>query len=100
MEVLSKIRRLHEKSGLSIRDFAEKSGISQTTIRSLYSRENTPTLPTLIALCSGLDMTLNQFFLESYVPPNLSDDQIELLDYWASLTDEQRKAFLALLSVI
>jgi len=45
-------------------------------------------------------MTLNQFFLESYVPPNLSDDQIELLDYWASLTDEQRKAFLALLSVI
>jgi len=99
LDILQKIKTLQRARGYNNAQLAKKSGLAPTTLQGLYKRNNLPTIPTLTAICSGLDLTLAQFFADSNLPPDLTHDQIELLEHWNALTDEKRKALLTLLLV-
>ena len=79
---------------------AKEAGIAQSTLSNACKRNNTPTLPTLEALCRAFGITMAEFFTEGSDPIPLTEEQRQLLSRWSTLTKAQRKSFLELLGTI
>ena len=97
MDILSKIERLRKERGWSEYELAKRSGIPQTTLSSQHRRNHMPTIMTLEALCKAFGITMSQFFADSNVPVDLTDEQREMLEKWQALDDNQKKALLQLM---
>lgn len=78
---------------------AKESGLSHSTIANMFRRNNAPTLPTLEAICAAFHISLAEFFSDGEAS-DLTDEQRELFAKWRTLTPEQKKALLQLMSVI
>jgi transcriptional regulator with XRE-family HTH domain len=61
-EVLQRITVLREDRGWKLFRLAKESDISYSTLKNLYDRNNMPTIPVLMRICSGLGITLSEFF--------------------------------------
>ena len=55
-----RIRALREAIGLSLRDLAERSGVSAPMLSQVERRETSPTLAVAAKIAAGLDLTLSQ----------------------------------------
>jgi len=97
MDVLKKIERLKKERGWSEYELAKRSGIPQTTLSSQHRNNYNPTITTLEALCKAFGITMSQFFADSNVPVDLTDEQCEMLERWNALDDNQKKAILQLM---
>ena len=96
MNLQGKIRELMEARGWTIYRLAKETGVSWSTIRNMFDRNTEPTVPTLEALCKGLNISLAELLLgDGY--PELSDEQKELLTRWNQLTPGDKKLYLDLL---
>ena len=93
MEVLEKIEKLRKEKGWSINYLAMESGLTQSTLNNLYSRNTEPKISTLRAICGAFGITLSEFFKEEE-----SDD--ELIRRVKSLSQDNKKALLQLLKNI
>lgn len=72
MDILARLTEFMEYKGWSMNRLAKEAGITQSTLSSIFSRQAIPSIPTLKKLCSGLDITLGQFFADQ--PPELPPD--------------------------
>lgn len=97
MEVLARIRQLLAERNWSIYKLSKESGVSQSTLSNMFSRNNSPSISTLEEICKAFGITLSQFFSEDGEPMTLDSEQSLLLERWARLSKEQRKAFLDLM---
>lgn len=95
--VLDEITRLRIKRGWSEYELAKNSGITQSTISTWYRKGQTPTIQTLEKVCSGLGISLSQFFAEGDDMVALTEEQRMILDHWAALNQNQKKAVMDLL---
>jgi len=95
-DVLEEITRLRTKRKWSEYDLAKHSGLSQSTISTWYRKNQTPTIQTLDKVCSGLGITLSQFFAEEDDLVCLTPQQRELLDNWSALSEAQQAIFMEL----
>ena len=87
MEVLKKIEKLRIEKGWSINYLAMESGLTQSTLNNLYSRNTEPKISTLRAICGAFGITLSDFFKEEE-----KDD--ELTRRVKNLSIENKKALL------
>ena len=55
-----RIRALREAMGLSLRDLAERSGVSAPMLSQVERQETSPTLAVATKIADGLDLTLSQ----------------------------------------
>ena len=90
MEVLEKIEMLRKEKGWSINYLAMESGLTQSTLNNLYSRNTEPKISTLRAICGAFGITLAEFF-------NEEESEDELIRMVKSLSKENKKALLQLL---
>ena len=97
MDILDKIEKLRKEKGWSKSKFAKNAELSQSTIASLYSRGNQPTLHTLQSVCKAFNISIVQFFMDGQEYPDLSEEQIELLKHWGTLTEEEKGALLLII---
>lgn len=100
MEAQDRIRQLMDDRGWSEYRLSKESGLAQSTIANIFRRNNSPTLPTLEAVCKAFGITLTQFFSKDSALIELTENQIELLLKWSVLSDEQKKLFLALMDTM
>ena len=89
MKILEKIEMLRKEKGWSINYLAMESGLTQSTLNNLYSRNTEPKISTLRAICGAFGITLSDFFREEE-----NDD--ELLRRIKCLSPENKKALLQL----
>lgn len=87
MEVLEKIELLRKEKGWSINYLAMESGLTQSTLNNLYSRNTEPKISTLRAICGAFGITLSDFFKE-----DKNDD--ELIRRVKRLSKENKTALL------
>ena len=87
MEVLEKIEILRKEKGWSINYLAMESGLTQSTLNNLYSRNTEPKISTLRAICGAFGITLSDFFKEE-------ENEDELLRRIKGLSQENKKALL------
>lgn len=87
MEVLEKIEKLRKEKGWSINYLAMESGLTQSTLNNLYSRNTEPKISTLRAICGAFGITLSDFFKEE-------ENEDELLRRVKSLSQDNKQALL------
>ena len=87
MEVLEKIEKLRKEKGWSINYLAMESGLTQSTLNNLYSRNTEPKISTLRAICGAFGISLSQFFKEE-------ENEDELIRRVKSLSKENKNALL------
>lgn len=97
MDVLNRIRQLRDRRGWSNYRLAKEAKISEGSLNNLFRLNNQPTLPTLEAICAGLDITLSQFFAQEQEAVVLNQEQRDMLDIWNTLNKEQKAALLELM---
>lgn len=96
--VTERIEHLRKVRGISRYRLAQRSGLSQSYISTLFNRPTTPSIQTLQKICDGLDITLAQFFSYEDEYPNISTEQKKLLTLWNSLSDHKREIAIAYLT--
>lgn len=93
MDVHARLQQLMDARGWTVYRLAKESNLSEVTVRNLFRRGTSPSLPTLEAICHGFNITLAQFFAEGEMV-ELSPDLKELFECWAPLTPEQKQILL------
>ena len=96
MDVKKKLLELMQERCWSYYKLAKESGISWSTIRNMFDRGTEPTIPTLEAICKGLNITMEELLLGEDVA-ELTPEQRELLSNWKKLRDKDKQLYLALL---
>lgn len=99
MNVTEKIKQLTSDRGWSEYRLVKESGLATSTIANIYHRNTIPSIPTLEVLCNTFGITLSEFFSDGEAF-SLSAEQKKLLEQWARLPADQRKALLQLMNTI
>ncbi|HIZ08047.1 MAG TPA: helix-turn-helix transcriptional regulator, partial [Candidatus Eubacterium avistercoris] len=51
MDVIARINEIMKQQGLTTYQLSKKSGLSQSTLANMNTRNTTPTIPTLESIC-------------------------------------------------
>lgn len=97
LDTLARLRQLLEERGWTEYRLARESGLSDSTIKNIYKRNTQPTIDTLETICRGFGITLSQFFADEEMV-ELTPELKELFTGWVSLTPEQKKAVLTMVT--
>lgn len=89
---LEKLKCLMKQQDLTEYALSIKSGVPQSTINSLFRKNNLPTFPTLEALLKAMDITLSEFFYDGTQKQNYDIEEQELLRKWRLLSDKEKEA--------
>lgn len=93
MDVNAHITALMNDRGWSAYRLAQRSGLSNAALSNLFHRGTLPSIPTLEAICTGLGLTLAEFFATDEVPTG----ELRLLQLWRLLPPKERAIIIALL---
>jgi len=99
-DVLNEITKLRLQRNWSEYELAKNCGLSQSTISTWYSKNQTPTIQSLEKVCKGFGITLSQFFAEGDDALILSPQQRDMLNNWNTLNEQQQQIILDLLKNI
>ena len=94
MNYLEKLKLLMKQHGLNENQLAKKANVPQSTINSLFQKNNLPTISTLEALLEALDMTLSEFFYDDAL---MKKHQLEEQNF---MTSEQKNGVLILIDLL
>ena len=97
MDVIQKIENLRSQRGWTIYKLSIESGISQSTLATMYERKTPPKIDTLQCICEAFNLTLAQFFLEDEQIEVLSEQEKSLLVSFRKLSPKRQKALIDLL---
>lgn len=92
-----RISELCRKRGYSKYRLSQLTGMSQTALGNIMSRDSIPTIPTLEKICDAFGISLAQFFAGDSGKLDLTSDQTELLDIWDGLEVKEREIVLSLM---
>ncbi|MCU6720584.1 helix-turn-helix domain-containing protein [Porcipelethomonas ammoniilytica] len=94
MNTLERIRKLLNGRNWSMYKLLKASGVSQSTLSNMFSRNNDPSISTLEDICKAFGITLSQFFANEGELVVLTKEQSEMLEKWSSLSAEQKSSLL------
>lgn len=100
MDIQSKIRHHMNERGWTDYKLSKMSGLSETTVKNIFKRNNAPTFSTLENICNAFGLTLAQFFSEGNDPVVLTEEQRNILAKWSTLNEKQKSILLELISNI
>lgn len=98
--IVDKINELCEKRHMSQYELAKKAGMSQSSLSNLINQRSVPTIGTLEKICNGFGISLAQFFSNEGEFPDLSAEQIEMLNAWGTLSGKEKAAMMKILDSI
>ena len=97
-KIIQRILELCATRGVSKYRLAKESQIPLTTLSNMIRNNTMPTVPTIERICSGLGITLGQFFASEEIYDSLTDEQREILEIWNSLNNHQKDLVKAYIS--
>ena len=100
MNYLEKLKLLMKQHGLNENQLAKKANVPQSTINSLFQKNNLPTISTLEALLEALDMTLSEFFYDDALMKKHQLEEQNLMSKWNFMTSEQKNGVLILIDLL
>ena len=83
--VIRRIQELCKERGISIYRLAQLSDIPKNTLNNMIAENRVPTVPTIEKICSGLNISLAQFFSSEEIYAEFTEEQKNLLFVWESL---------------
>ena len=70
MDIIERIEKLKESLGYTTNSLAVKAGLTQSTLQTILSKRNLPSIPTLEKICTAFGISLSEFFAESSMSEN------------------------------
>lgn len=100
-KTLQKIKRLLDERQWSMYKLAQASSIPYSSLNSMFLKNTQPSLSTLEKMCTGLNISMSEFFLDD-TPLRQSIEQytseeLELIDMYRSLNKSDKKILQAYL---
>ena len=99
-DILACIVEYRQARGWSEYQLAEESGLPQSTISSWYRKNMMPSLQSLEKICIAFGISLSQLFAQEGEAMELTGEQRLLLERWAALSPEQRRALMQLIETM
>lgn len=98
-DVLNKIKKYMELRNWTLYRLSKESNIPYTSLHSMFEKNTQPTLSTLYKICSGLGISMGDFFSADTSSKSLSCTEKEsaLLDSYRKLTANDKKLICTLL---
>lgn len=96
-DMLEKITAERQKRNWTEYTLAKNSGISQSTISTWYRKNLEPSVASIEKICTGLDITLSQFFSHEGQNNSLTPSQQDILEIWKCLNDHQKSTVIDML---
>ena len=95
-DTLLKIRNMIKQRGWTVYQLAKESSIAYSSLNNLFQRNTEPTLPTLRKICTGLGISLSEFFSDEPAPVKLeySAEERNLILLYQSLKLSDKKLLL------
>ena len=90
MNVISRILFLMEREKVTGYELAKKSGISHSTISTIFRKNRQPNITTLQKICKGLNISMAEFFYED-------DGSNSVENKFNSLSEKSKEIILYLL---
>jgi len=99
MDVLKRLKDLMHSKGINEYKLSKLSEVPQSTINSMFRKQNNPTIYTLEKICRSLNITMSEFFRQEDENPDITDENLaKLISKWDALTLKQKEAILAVIS--
>lgn len=98
MNVNDKIKELMNERKMSVYNLSQLSGITQSTLATMFSRGTPPKIDTLYEICKVFNITLAQFFMENETNEIVTEQEKNMLDKYRTLSPEKQKAFLEIIA--
>ena len=99
MKVLEKIDKLRIEKNWTFYKLAEESSLPLSTITNMYVRKSLPSLTTLMAICSGLSITLSQFFADNEIDVQTEQER-ELLELFRNLDSTNKNTAINIIKLL
>jgi transcriptional regulator with XRE-family HTH domain len=99
-DVLNRIQYFLDFNHWSLYKLAKASGLPYSSLNNLFHRKTCPTIATLEKICLGFHITLSEFFDFQENPlrdKNISDEEQDLLNTYASLSVKDKELLQAYL---
>ena len=91
-EIIDRIRALCDARGWTIYRLSKKCDITYSTLCTMLHKGTAPSVPTLVKICRGFDISLSEFFDCNNGWSTLLPEQQRYLKAWDSLTPENQLA--------
>lgn len=93
-EILKKIGTYMKLRNWSIYKLAKEADIPYSSLNSMFLKNTQPTIPTLEKICSGLNISMSDFFsdksTENVPYLSLTEDEQELLSLYNKLSKSEK----------
>ena len=96
-DILGRIHELCRERGWSYYQLSKASGLTYSTINTLFNKRSLPSLTTLDKICAGSGISLSEFFDSGKDHSSLTSSQRECLALFSSLSPEDKQLALAYL---
>lgn len=93
----NRIIELCEKQHITMYRLAQLSGVKQSTISNIIKHNTLPNLVTLEKICTGLGITLSQFFQEDDTCFSLTAEQKQIVNLWITLNSDNKNLIMTIL---
>ena len=90
MDLIARINELLEQRGWSKYRLAKEANLSQTTITSMISRGNNPTVSTIESCCKAFGITMAEFFNADTQNKEFRLEERRLISDWRNLSPEMK----------
>lgn len=97
MSIIDKIDKLRNERKWTVYNLAMESGVTQSTLATMYQRKTPPKIETLQLICDAFGITLSQFFLESEETEILTAQEKELIKNFRTLSEKQKSAIITII---
>ena len=90
-DVVARIQELCQARSWTYYRLAKASGIPYSTLSTMLHKTNVPSVPSLLKICNGFNITLAQFVSAQDETVKLTADQKQCLGLWAKLDDSSKE---------
>lgn len=91
-EMKERIIAFRKAQGLSQKELAKKSKLTQSTVSTMEHSNFYPSMYSFLMVCEGLDITPSQFFMsEDEAGELFTEQEYELINLWNCLNNKNRK---------
>lgn len=93
--VMGRIKELCASRSWTYYRLAKEADIPYSSLSTMLHKAYVPSVPSLMKICKGFDITLSQFFSEEDDTAKLTKKQKECLEHWNQLDEQSQVLALA-----
>lgn len=92
-DVGTRIQQICTERGISLKQLMKESGLSHSTLVNLLTNKSSPSLGTILKVCSVLNVSISEFLKEKEFN-SLTENQKKILLFYRALDEEDKRIFL------